>query len=550
MKPTYFRPWPTGRDLAQVVLFILCVGILFGFCASRAFAKNTNQSVIDHHYLANLLTYDDHTQYFHVDGRRNVTKLISSNDITSTFDTYVGRNLYVGGVLQTGGSLFFGTEHDNATGRHTNINATGFIRAASGLLGDTLNITTSISQIPNGNGVGLSAGVLVAEIGAGLTFSGGNIVPDWGSATPATINDETGTAGAATTVSRSDHRHPVVYAGTAEVADVSGTAEAAGSSPKFARGDHVHLHPVLTTGDHHTEYIKHSGTRAFTGNQSMGGFQLTAHRLEQATNLVAYTPATGTRGRLVFDSDVYNTPAFDDGVTLQYLRSTFPGNGLTATDDRGQRRLDIGAGTGISVGLDDVGIDTSVVPRKNVANTWTEQQTISSHIVPLNDNTSTLGTGAKLFNNVFTHNISGPAGSVVQVGGARYYLFASCIASGGGLDIGSQDESSPGGQPFGRAYIGDYYGAGNNLPARFPAGIKSTGGALHQQGTSLLAGSITSLAVTLATAMPTSAYKIVLTPDADTRVWWTSKATTGFTINLSSNAGTTLVDWDVEPVNN
>lgn len=48
------------------------------------------------------------------------------------------------------------------------------------------------------------------------------------------------------------------------------------------------------------------------------------------------------------------------------------GTGLTKTGDT----LNIGAGTGITVNADDVAIDTSVVPRKAVANTFTAAQTI------------------------------------------------------------------------------------------------------------------------------------------------------------------------------
>lgn len=48
---------------------------------------------------------------------------------------------------------------------------------------------------------------------------------------------------------------PGEYAGTAEIADIA-LAEAAGASGKVARGDHVHAHPVLNSGDLHPEYLK------------------------------------------------------------------------------------------------------------------------------------------------------------------------------------------------------------------------------------------------------------------------------------------------------
>ena len=43
------------------------------------------------------------------------------------------------------------------------------------------------------------------------------------------------------------------YAGTAQIADVA-AAEAAGTSPTVPRGDHVHAHPALASGDLHPEY--------------------------------------------------------------------------------------------------------------------------------------------------------------------------------------------------------------------------------------------------------------------------------------------------------
>jgi len=50
---------------------------------------------------------------------------------------------------------------------------------------------------------------------------------------------------------------------------------ATGSSPFASRRDHIHNHPSIP-GDVHTVYILASGTRAFTGNQSIGGFNLTS----------------------------------------------------------------------------------------------------------------------------------------------------------------------------------------------------------------------------------------------------------------------------------
>jgi hypothetical protein len=47
----------------------------------------------------------------------------------------------------------------------------------------------------------------------------------------------------------------VDYAGTAEIADIA-ASEAAGTSAKVTRGDHVHAHPALASGDLHPEYVQ------------------------------------------------------------------------------------------------------------------------------------------------------------------------------------------------------------------------------------------------------------------------------------------------------
>lgn len=51
---------------------------------------------------------------------------------------------------------------------------------------------------------------------------------------------------------------------TATAVDIS-TANAAGTANSLSRSDHVHNHPVFSTGDLHTQYVKADGTRAFTG---------------------------------------------------------------------------------------------------------------------------------------------------------------------------------------------------------------------------------------------------------------------------------------------
>ena len=72
------------------------------------------------------------------------------------------------------------------------------------------------------------------------------------------------------------------------------------------------------------------------------------------------------------DNDI--VPGTDAAAFVQFsgLGQITAGGGLTKTGNT----VDVGAGTGITVNTDDVAIDTSVVPRKAVANTFTAAQTI------------------------------------------------------------------------------------------------------------------------------------------------------------------------------
>lgn len=70
-------------------------------------------------------------------------------------------------------------------------------------------------------------------------------------------------------------------------------------------------------------------------------------------------------------------------------------------------------------------------------------------------------------------------------------------------------------------------------------------GVIEQWGTSTATS--TTLAVTLGTdsrsvAFPTACWNVQLTPGSQNYAWWSSKGTSGFTINLATT-GTTVVDW-------
>lgn len=71
----------------------------------------------------------------------------------------------------------------------------------------------------------------------------------------------------------------------------------------------------LTTGDPHTQYVLAAGTRAFSGNQSFGGFQATNVRLENLATGSLPAAGAGTKGRVVFDSTA-NLFYYDNGTAL------------------------------------------------------------------------------------------------------------------------------------------------------------------------------------------------------------------------------------------
>jgi hypothetical protein len=64
-------------------------------------------------------------------------------------------------------------------------------------------------------------------------------------------------------------------------------------------------------------------------------------------------------------------------IELPSIQDLIAGAGLTKTGNT----VDVGAGTGITVNANDVAIDTAVVPRKGVANTFTAEQTMQARLV-------------------------------------------------------------------------------------------------------------------------------------------------------------------------
>jgi hypothetical protein len=64
-------------------------------------------------------------------------------------------------------------------------------------------------------------------------------------------------------------------------------------------------------------------------------------------------------------------------IELPSIQDLVAGDGITKTGNT----LDVGAGTGITVDAANVNIDTTVVPRKGVANTFTAVQTFQDQVI-------------------------------------------------------------------------------------------------------------------------------------------------------------------------
>ena len=420
-----------------------------------------NQGVSDHRELANSTAQNDHTQYLMRDGSNAMTGTFTGVSGNFSADITATRG-WIGGVQLSGGSAFFGTEHSSTTGVHTNVNANAI--TSTQIAAAAINITSTITAIPNGNGVGVSGGNLVAEVADGLGFGSGNITPSWGTATPATINDETGTAGSVSEFSRRDHRHPVVYATTAEITDVSGTTESAGTSSKFTRGDHQHQHPVIGTGDLHTQYILADGTRAFTGNQPFAGYQLQNPRLEQFATGSEPTPGSGTKGRFWLNSSL-NVMSFDDGTNRARAYEPGAGAGMTASDSNGIRTINVIAGLGIVVNANDLQIDTGVVPQLAQSNTFIGTTNTFRQIVPQVDDTYTLGSPTLAWQYLYVSALATSSGVIDAYNDIQMVNNSDLYPAGGGSDLGLNNV------PWNAVYSSAYYGSNNTSAAIFPAGI-------------------------------------------------------------------------------
>lgn len=69
----------------------------------------------------------------------------------------------------------------------------------------------------------------------------------------------------------------------------------------------------LTTGDPHTQYVLAAGTRAFSGNQSFGGYQATSMRLENLAAGSIPAASSGNKGLISYNTTT-NGVVFSDGT--------------------------------------------------------------------------------------------------------------------------------------------------------------------------------------------------------------------------------------------
>jgi len=506
-----------------VVLFLVLI-------CPAVMAWNTNQSVIDHGYLTGL-TDDDHEQYIRADGTRAFTG-------TQTGTISYWDEVFVDGTsINANGTAFFSVEHHGDDGTHTAITADSVV-ASGGVTGDSLDITTTIRNLPTGNGVEVSGGNLVSKVAGALTFDGsGNIT-----ATYATADDLT-RIGASTTaapgtidrLARADHNHPVNFAATAAMQPVAAAASA-GTSTAFMRADAVLEHGTFATGDHHTEYTLANGTRNFTGDQSFGGFAA-KDVLAEAFTTGAEPAAGAASGRFWFNSTL-DVLSYDDGAAKVRAFEITAGQGLNFSDTGGIRDIYAGAGEGLVTTGNAISIDTNIVPRLSENNFFNGQNTFRT-ILPEADSLYDLGGISAGWGVIY-------AGAIKATNGANR-IFIESTTLFNGVDLEGNGTSSLGvpiTSPFLNAYVANYYDR-NGGPAVFPAGISSTTRGAGQSGRVSFTGGSKSANVSFTDAYSTSAvYSVSLTADTTAAdPTFSNLAADGFTINLAANPGTTIVHW-------
>ena len=128
-----------------------------------------------------------------------------------------------------------------------------------------------------------------------------------------------------------------------------------------------------TTGSENGLYAASAGTWARTSDADVSA-EVTAGLFVAAEEGGVYA---NTVWLLATDNPITLDTTSLSFIQLPSLGDLTAGAGLTKAGNT----LDVGTGTGITVNANDVAIDTTVVPRKGVANTFTAAQTFSGQII-------------------------------------------------------------------------------------------------------------------------------------------------------------------------
>ena len=138
------------------------------------------------------------------------------------------------------------------------------------------------------------------------------------------------------------------------------------------------------------------------------------------------------------------------------------------------------------------------------------------------------------------------SGAFMNAGDPAAYFNLRAITSGG-TRLGLMPGGTTTNIPFylsGKGTGGTWVEANNDTDGGlFKIGQQGSGLRNVIHGTSTFAAG-TTVAASLGVTLPSAAYKIVISAGANKTFWWTSKTTTGFTLNASSSSSDT-VDWMV-----
>ena len=507
--------------------------ILLLLLPALCLASNVNQRVNIHGSLAGL-SADDHELYLPRSGSRGMTGTLTGVNADFT-QCVTATHLYRGAVEITGGAAFFGTEHDNDTGAHTNVTAQS-VTSSGGVTATTIDISSRIIRFPSGNGIVVLNGHIVARVASGLGFDpAGNITPTYSAtADVSTLGSATGSGGIQDRIARGDHVHPTPWGEAGDPADVTATTGWLGSVQRFSRANHGHGHAVFAAGDLHTEYLRADGTRALAGAWNLNDFELSNIRVEAQSS--AQEPSAGVIGKLWFGSTA-GALTVDTGSVLIRLREIVAGTGIGSVTSGGVTTLSVTAGTGLQLDVDGLSIDTGVVPRLAADNVFSGTNRFHQ-IDPQDHVNSNLGSSTNSFYSMYGWVWAPPNGyTSLLLGDADLVLSGSGRAFvPGGAGGGSVGRS---GTAFGAAYVNGYYGASGTTPAPFPYGIRGTDkGAVQAKTVTILNGS-TSAAVTWGTSFGAVPYVVIpVCQGADIgTVWPTDITGSGCTVNTTNSSG-------------